>query len=124
MDSIPFTRSNICRSPSRSPFPVAGVENGNAGLKRQRFLLATETSEPAAEGMDDFRAAPLDVEAAAAVETVFVFQPFVSQFGDLDGPCLAERFQAAREVYGVAPKVVGEFPVSNDARDDGTGADA
>src|ERR1017187_303218 len=74
--------------------------------------------------MDQFGAATLNVDVAAAVETVFVFQPFVGQVGDLDAPRLPKRLQAAGEVYGVAPKVVGEFPASDDAGHDGAGADA
>src|ERR1035438_10231817 len=69
-------------------------------------------------------AAPLNVKAAAAVETEFVFQPFIGQVGDLDAAGLAERLQAAGEVDGVAPKVVGELPAPDDAGDDGAGADA
>src|ERR1035441_2638670 len=69
-------------------------------------------------------AAPLNVKAAAAVETEFVFQPFIGQVGDQDASRLAERFQAAGDVDGVAPKVVGELPAPDHAGDDGAGADA
>ena len=44
-----------------------------------------EASEPTAEGMGKLRSAPLYINAAAAVELVFVFQPFIGQAGDLDG---------------------------------------
>src|ERR1035441_8823540 len=69
-------------------------------------------------------AASLDVEVAAAVETEFVFKPFIGQVGDLDASGLAERFQAAGEVDGVAPKIVGELPAPDNTGDDRTGADA
>src|ERR1017187_10214172 len=74
--------------------------------------------------MDKLCSAPLDVEAAAAVKTVFIFQPLIGQVGDLDAPCLAERLQAAGEVDSVAPKVVGELPAPDDSGNDGARTDA
>src|ERR1035438_5248504 len=61
-------------------------------------------------------AAPLNVKAAAAVETEFVFQPFIGQVGDLDAAGLAERLQAAGEVVPdlaavVLPLTVPDLPV-------------
>ena len=86
-------------------------------------LPNAEASAPTAEGMGKLRSAPLYINAAAAVELVFVFQPFIGQAGDLDGAWLAKGFETAGEVDGVAPKVVGEFPAPNDAGHDGAGAE-
>src|ERR1019366_1923108 len=81
-------------------------------------------SEPSEQSVDDFGGAALDLDAAAAVKAVFVFQALIGQVGNLDGSRLAKGLEAAGEVDGVAPEVVGKFPPPNDSGDDRAGADA
>src|SRR6266511_5714981 len=79
---------------------------------------------PAGEEVRGHSSLAFHLNFAAMFEGVFVLEPFVGGFGNLNGSKLAERFHAAGSVHGIAPEVVNEFLAADDSSDDGAGADA
>src|SRR6266568_3298932 len=66
--------------------------------------------------MYDYLAPAFDFDRIFTLETVSAAQALVGRVGHLNGPGLAERFQATGHIHGVAPKIISEFPPPDDSR--------
>src|SRR5207247_2653426 len=67
---------------------------------------------------------PLELDRAARLDREAAGERALGRAGDVDAAGAAARFQAARNVHGVAPDVVDELVPADDAGDDRAGVDA